>query len=80
MRKAYQNNNGLVYKIICSFIENDFKSMSKEELDKYCNTILCIQHYTMWDEQHSRYKILVPSATENTYNLNSEVVKYLNLS
>ena len=79
VRKAYENKNGIVYKIIQAFVENDYKAMSKKELDSHCNYIACIQHYMMWDEQHSRYKILISSKTKDTYNLNPEVIKYLNL-
>lgn len=77
VKNAYKNKNGLVYKIIQQFIKNDFKALSKAELDKYCETDLKTTNYTLWNKTHNFYKILIPFS--NLYNLNVDIIKYLNL-
>ena len=75
---AYANKNGLIYKIIQMFIKNEYKSLSKIELDYECQSNLSITCYTTWNREHNRYKLLI--LTENNmYNLNPDVIKILNL-
>jgi hypothetical protein len=76
VRNAYENKDGLVYKIIEAFIKNDFKGMSKKELDVYCKKTLNIANYIEWNT-HGRYKIL--SKTQTKYILDPIIVKYLHL-
>jgi hypothetical protein len=75
---AYENKNGLIHQIIQVFIENEYKSMSKTELDYECKSNLSITCYTTWNKQHNRYKLLILSE-KNMYNLNPDVIKILNL-
>lgn len=77
VKKAYENKDGLVHKIIQAFIKNDFKGLSKKELDVYCEKTLNIAHYSEWNNEHNRYKLL--TKTLSKYILDPIIVEYLNL-
>ncbi len=78
VKQAYDNQTGIVYKIIKMFIDNDFVSLSKQELDK-CgnNNTIMISNYTEWDS-HNKRKI-IEQTLSGKYKLTNQIVEYLNL-
>lgn len=78
VKNAYTKQNGIIYKIIKLYIDNDFKSLSKKELDS-CgdkNTIY-IKHYTEWNKKHGKTNLL--KKIDNKYILRTQIIEYLNL-
>lgn len=78
VKKAYTNQTGIIYKIIKMYIDNDYKSMAKQELDT-CgdkNTIY-IKHYMKWNN-HGQTNLLEKTKNDS-YILRTQIIDYLNL-
>jgi hypothetical protein len=78
VKKSYKNQTGIVYKIIKMFIDNNFKALSKEELDKCGNeNTITISNYIEWNS-HGFYKI-VEQTKSGKYIITTQIIEYLNL-
>ena len=78
MKKSY-NRGGNVKKIIDLFVEEGFRSLSKEEIRQACTNQKFAAHaYTKWDFTRHRYYNIVEKAGAN-YILRAEIKEYLNL-
>jgi hypothetical protein len=77
VKQAYENQTGIVYKIIKMFIDNNFKALSKEELDKCGNeNTIKITNYIEWDSNRRK---IIEQTKSGKYIITTQIIKYLNL-
>ncbi len=78
VKKAYESQTGIVYKIIKMFVDNNFEVLSKEKLDKCGNNkTINIADYTEWNS-HNRRKI-IEQTKSGKYIITTQIIEYLNL-
>jgi hypothetical protein len=77
VKQAYDNQTGIVYKIIKMFIDNEFESLSKQELDKCGNeNTIKISNYIEWDSNRRK---IIEQTSSGKYKLTNQIVQHLNL-
>ena len=82
VKNAWDSKRGIIYKIIKLYVDNDFKSMSKKELDtcggSTTNIRLNIKHYSEWIGT-SNGRVNIIQKINGNYILRSEIISLLNL-
>jgi hypothetical protein len=80
IKNAFENKTGIIYNIINMFINNEFKSLTKKELD-ICSekNNINLNNYTQWND-HGRYLLIEETCqSSGKYNLSTKVIEYLKL-
>ena len=82
MSKAYERPNSKIRMIIDSFIAEDYRSLTIEEIrdSNYGLNKINITNYDRWEGGRSaKYKILEKNQHTSKYNLRVEIIEYLRL-
>ena len=78
IRNAWEKKTGIVYKIIKLYVDNDFKSMSKKELDTCGKVKIDPKHYMEWNGS-SKGRVRIIEKHGDEFVLRAQIINELDI-